>query len=329
MVERTSARCKQNLSRLPLVASGSVATRDVARFTAEPPRTRPATRGLLAIVGLGLREPLLYFLVLGFMLFWAGRVYQRHTSIYRITETPARVAYLGQQYALQFGSYPDEKMLQILIRRDIHDEMLFREGIALKLDQSDEIVRRRIVQKMQFLLNDTSAPPEPTETQLRAYYTEHAGAYLRPSQVTFSHIFFADGPAGSHPAVQRARDLLNDLNGSAVNRAPERGDPFPYRYDFADYDPGQVTRLFGDTEFSKEAFVAPVGRWSGPFRSGYGWHLLHVDARREPSAPDFVAVRDQVRTDYLQGEQDKANEAALAGLASRFTVALPDGGSRR
>jgi len=268
---------------------------------------------------------LVHFLVLGLVLFWVSRAHERQTSVYRITETPAHVAYLGQQYALQFGRYPDQKMLQILIRRDIHDEMLLREGLALKLDQGDEIVRRRIVQKMEFLLNDTHAPPEPTEAQLRAYYTGHASAYLRPPQVTFSHVFFAESPGGEQAAVERARGVLRELNGSGADRAPERGDPFPYRYDFADYDPAQVTRLFGETEFSRQVFAAPVGRWSGPFRSGYGWHLIHIDAREEASAQAFGIVREQVRTDYLQDEQGKANEAAMTRLASRFTVMLPDG----
>jgi hypothetical protein len=280
---------------------------------------------VLVLLGRGLREPLLHFLVLGFALFWAGHLYQQRTSTYRITETPARIAYLREQYALQFGSDPDATMLQILIRRDIHDEMLLRQGLALKLDEGDQIVRRRIVQKMQFLLNDTRAPPEPTEAQLRAYFVAHAAAYQRPAEVTFTHIFFADDPRRTVPPAQRARELLPTLNNVAINRAPERGDPFPDRYDFAEYDAEQVTRLFGKSELSREVFRAPIGQWAGPFRSGYGWHLVHVDTRRSAETVDFPSVRDRVRTDFLQGEQAKANEAALARLASRFTVQLPDG----
>jgi peptidyl-prolyl cis-trans isomerase C len=281
-------------------------------------------RQVLAVMARCLREPLLHFLVLGFALSWAGHLYQQRASIYHITETPARIAYLRQQYALQFGTAPDATMLQILIRRDIHDEMLLRQGLALKLDQGDEILRRRIVQKMQFLLNDTHAPPEPTEAQLRAYYQAHEAAYRRPAQVTFTHIFFSDDPSSPSLPAQRARDLLPVLNHSGINRAPQRGDPFPDRYDFADYDIGQVTRLFGKTELSRQVFSAPVGRWSGPFRSGYGWHLVHIDARQDPMTADFEAVRERVRTDWLQSEQQKANEAALARLASGFTVTLPD-----
>ena len=85
----------------------------------------------------GVREPLVHFLIAGSILFWAGRAHERQTSIYRINETPERIAYLARQYALQFGSPPDQKMLQVLIHRDVEDEMLFREGLVLKLDQRE------------------------------------------------------------------------------------------------------------------------------------------------------------------------------------------------
>jgi len=134
-------------------------------------------------------------------------------------------------------------------------------------------------------------------------------------------VFFAD--SDQHPAVERAGELLPVLNAAAVSRAPQRGDPFPDRYDFAAYDPGQVQRVFGDSELSHKVFVAPVGKWSGPYHSGYGWHLVYVDARRGRAVASFEAIRARVRTDYLQNEQDVANDAALAKLASSFTVVVP------
>lgn len=267
-----------------------------------------------------LTEPLVHFLILGFVLFWADRVYQHHTSVYRIVETPERIAYLARQYALQFGGMPDQSMMQLLIRRDTEDEMLFREGVALGLDRSDEIVRRRIVQKMRFLLQDTSAPPEPTVSQLRDYFGAHADHYERPPDVTFSHVFFSDDVPAANAALARAETALATLSRSGVERAPGLGDPFPDSYDFAGYDPKQVSRLFGDTEFSRAVFTAPTGQWSGPFRSGYGWHLVYVHARRAASMPSFAEVADAVRTDYLKDQEAKENAAAFAKLAARFTV---------
>ena len=269
------------------------------------------------------REPLVHFLLAGFVLFAAGQAWRRHESLYRIEVTPAHVAQIANSYALQFGLRPDPPTLEALVQRDIHDEMLFREGEALKLGQDDEIVRRRIAQKMQFLVQDLSPPAEPSEAQLAAYYAAHAARYATPARATFSHVFFSAQASGDAAAKARAAAVLKTLPND-LSRAPDRGDAFPDLYDFSAYGPQQVARLFGHTPFTQAVFAAPVGRWSGPYRSAYGWHLIHVDAREAPGRQPFGEVRDAVRTDYLQDAQGAANDAALAKLARRFTVVRDD-----
>jgi peptidyl-prolyl cis-trans isomerase C len=270
-----------------------------------------------------LREPLFHFVILGLLLFLAGRAYQTRTDVYRIEVTPAHVAQLARSYALQFGTPPDAATLEQLIQDDLRDEMLFRQGRALKLDQDDEIVRRRVVQKEQFLIQNLHAPAEPTETDLAAWYAAHVDRYAAPSRAGFSHIYFAVGPGGDAAARARAQGALARIP-AGVTRGPERGDPFPDLYDFSAFEPEQVERLFGRTEFAQAVFTAPTGRWSGPFRSAYGWHLLYVAARDAPTRPPLAAVRERVRSDYLQGAQDRANAAAFEQIARRFTVVRAD-----
>jgi hypothetical protein len=269
------------------------------------------------------REPLVHFLLAGFVLFAAGEAWRRHESLYRIDVTPAHVAQIANSYALQFGTRPDPQTLEALVQRDIQDEMLFRQGEALKLGQDDEIVRRRIAQKMQFLVQDLSPPAEPTQAQLAAYYAAHPSRYATPMRATFSHIFFSAQMVGDAAAQARAAAVLKTLP-DGLARAPDRGDPFPDLYDFSAYGPQQVARLFGHTPFTTAVFAAPVGRWSGPYRSAYGWHLIYVDGRDAPGRQPFDEVREAVRTDYLQDAQGAANQAALAKLARRFTVVRDD-----
>jgi parvulin-like peptidyl-prolyl isomerase len=111
-----------------------------------------------------------------------------------------------------------------------------------------------------------------------------------------------------------------------VTRAPERGDAFPDDYDFSAYEPEQVQRLFGQTPFAAAVYTAPVGHWAGPFRSGYGWHLVYISARQAPTQPALADVRDRVR--YLQDAQDAANKAAFDKLAARFSVVRQDLGQQ-
>lgn len=266
-----------------------------------------------------LREPILHFVLAGAVILAIGHGYEARTNLYRIEVTPSHVAELSRRYALQYGAPPDPKTLDQIVRDDVHDEILYRQGQALGLDRDDEIVRRRVIQKSQFLLEDTRAPAEPDDADLARFYAAHPERYAAPPRASFTHIFFADGPAGE----ARARAELARL-APGMTRAPDQGDPFPDLYDFDRYDAEQIARLFGHTPLVQAVFTAPLGRWSGPYRSAYGWHLIRVAERTEPRKPPLAEVRDRVRTDYLQAAQDAANAAAFQRLASRFTIVRKD-----
>jgi hypothetical protein len=263
-----------------------------------------------------LGEPLVHFVVLGLALFFGGEIHRRAADPYRIVITPLREALLAKRYELQFGVAPDAEQMGQLVERDIHEEILFRQGLVLGLDKDDEIVRRRVVQKMQFLLDDRHAPEEPTEVQLASYYKEHVARYGQPARVTFSHIFFS---AEKGPAPDRAREALDKLSTGGADPA-SLGDPFPDLYHFAAYEPEQVYRLFGHTQFADAAFTVPVHRWVGPYESSYGWHLIRVDDRQASVRQTLADVRERVRTDYLLDRQKSANVASFDEVAREFTV---------
>jgi parvulin-like peptidyl-prolyl isomerase len=277
-----------------------------------------------------MREPLLHFVVVGFVLFAVGQIHRERTDTYRIVVSPQREALLANRYALQFGTQPNPLTRAALVQRDVEEEMLFRQGLALGLDKEDEIVRRRIVQKMRFLLQDSSAPAEPEEAQLNAYYRAHSQRYVAPARVTFSHVFFSS-EKGEERAYARAKTSLARLvargasakaeaAGAAESGAAAMGDPFPDLQHFSAYDAAQVQRLFGRTEISEAVFTAPAGRWAGPYKSSYGWHLIWIDSRQAPAQQPLSAVLDRVRTDYLLAEQARANQSAFSDVARAYTV---------
>jgi hypothetical protein len=279
-----------------------------------------------------LREPLLHFIAAGALLFLAGHAIRARSDTHRIVITPQREAQLANRYALQFGVRANPGMMDELIQSDIHDEILFREGLALGLDKDDEIVRRRIIQKMQFLLEDLQVPPEPDAAQLLAYYRSHAAQYRLPARATFSHVYFSldrsDASARSRAqaalkTLEFSAGAVTDAPRSASGRTPGPGDPFPDLYDFADYSQAQVEHLFGPTQFATSVFSVPTEHWAGPFKSAYGWHLVYVQSRTATREQPFATVRDKVRADYLLDSQKGANDAAFTALARQFTVGRP------
>jgi hypothetical protein len=312
---------------------GELAEAGNSRHTMPDPHVleRPAALGRLAGLGRArpsvrrlLREPLIHFAVVALTIVCAQRVYAIRHDRFRIVITADRLNQLAESYRLQFGVEPGPQLREELVKKDFEDEVLYRQALALKLDQDDEIIRRRLIQKMQFVTQDQHAPPEPTPAQLVAYFEAHREQYRRSAAATFTHVFFSADANGDAGARSRALAALNRLTRSNALRAPTSGDIFPDNYDFSSYEPQQVTRLFGETEFSRAVFTSEVGRWGGPFRSAYGWHLLRVATRRPMTELPLEEVRDRVHGDYLQAQQESSNAAALAALLKQFQLIRED-----
>ena len=271
------------------------------------------------------REPLLHFLVIGVLIFLAAQAWRGAHDVRRIVVTPERTAELATKYRLQTGASPTPAQLEGLVEAYIQEEALYREGKAMGLDRDDEIVRRRISQKVEFLQQDRGLPTAPSDTELRRYFEAHAATYASPVRTTFSHLYFSTDAVGEGPARARAAHALEELKAGVSDVG---ADPFPDLNDYSGLAEPEAVRLFGDSELAHRLSTAPVGQWSGPYRSGYGWHLVRVDARSPAKRADLGHVREQVREDYLHAAQARANAQALARLKARYTVVRGDLGAR-
>lgn len=273
------------------------------------------------------REPLIHFFAVGLVLFVLAEHHRIQSDTYRIVVTPERVRQLAAGYRAEYGADPTPQALEQLVGHDLDLEVLYREGLARKLDRDDEIVRRRVVQKMQFLQQDLAPPAEPGEASLQAYYQAHRAQYATPASVSFSHIYVSDEHGGAEAGRRRAQAILDGLP-AALARAPERGDSFPDLYDYSGFGPDQARRLFGDSELSRRLFAAPPGRWAGPFRSAYGWHLVRVQSQAPARALPFAEARERVRADLIASDQAAANRRGFESLKSRFIIVRDDRASR-
>ena len=177
------------------------------------------------------REPLVHFLLAGLALFAAIEWHKRSADPYRIVVGEAKLAELRNAYAAEFGSPPAPAVMPKLIDDYVASEVLFREGVARGLDRQDEIVRRRVIQKVQFLEEDMALPGEPAEADLRSWYDANRKRYANPNQVDFSHIFFAADARNEAAVRARAERVRAGLSPATV-RAPELGDSFPDLSDF-------------------------------------------------------------------------------------------------
>lgn len=266
------------------------------------------------------REPFVHFVLLGAGLFALSHYLEERSRFTRITITQDQVQGIAENYRLQYGALPTAQQLDSLVESFVREEIFYHEALALGLDRDDEIIRRRLVQKYEFLQQDLAAPAEPTESQLRQFYERHLDRYRRPETVTFTHVYFSPDGRGEVAAQRAADALASRLNPQGLTRAVDQGDRFPGTYDFSALSRDELGRVFGREGLTQAVFEVEPNHWSPPLRSGLGWHTVYVSARQPSRLARFEEVRGDVRSDYIEAERNRRNAATLAKLRKRFEI---------
>jgi parvulin-like peptidyl-prolyl isomerase len=261
-----------------------------------------------------LKEPLFHFLVGGVLLFaahaWLNRGVSDEPETVRITA--AEVNWLKETWALQWQRQPNEQELRGLVSDYLKEVLLAREATALGLDVNDTVVRRRLAQKMEFLLEDTARLAEPAEEELRRLYIAGGVRYQAPARISFSQIFF-----NSEAAAKSA------LAKVSTHPASELGDRTLLESDFKDTDQQAVTGMFGN-QFAEKLFTLEPGRWHGPVASGYGFHLIRISDLQLGKSQPFEAVRSKVLEDWQRSQHTQINSQFYTSLLKKYDVQVED-----
>jgi hypothetical protein len=267
-----------------------------------------------------LREPLVHFVAIGALLFiLSGTLGSSAPVDDTIVVSTPEIARLVQLFTAQWQRPPTRTELDNLIEQHIREEVLYREAVAMGLDQNDTIVRRRIVQKLEFLSQDL-VDENPSDAELRAFFGEHSDRYIEPAVISFEHVFLNPDDHGEALAAVAARTLSRLRAG---DDPATLGDTFLLPASFAQRSTRELSGLFGEN-FAASLEELGAGEWLGPVTSGYGVHMVRIDDRIASHPMDFEANRDKVRTDYLSASRREADAAMYARLRARYRIEVAD-----
>lgn len=274
-----------------------------------------------------LREPLIHFLLLGALLF----------AIYAYTERGSVVDDRSRQLALSYDDLaqlalvfqsqwrrdPTPEEFNGLVESKVQGEILYREALALGLDQNDEIVKRRMAQKMQFLAEDVAAAHAPTTDELKAWYDKNREAFAQPSRIGFRHLYFSPDKRGKGAHDDAAAGLVK-LAGQPEDSklATSLADPFMFQDYYRDRAPEFLAKEFGPN-FALAVVKLTAGSWQGPIESGLGWHLVFVDTLIPGRVPAFEEIESDVKTAWLADQKAQAWRKAYKEMRGKYTVLLP------
>lgn len=269
-------------------------------------------------------EPLFHFLLIGLALFIAYSLIAPkapQTSANRIELTADDLNQLRISWAAQWQRPPTPDEMRGLIDEKVRQEIFFREGLALGLDQGDEIVKRRMAQKMEFLTEDVSTVSAPTSADLKAWFEKNSSRFTLPGLITFRHVYFSPDVRGRKAKDDAARALEKLSSDPAATAAS--GDRFMFQNYYADNSPEQVAKVFG-TQFAESIFKLKSGVWQGPVESGLGWHLVRIEAITPGRVPAFDEVdSSQLKSEWVSDQRAESKSQSFEVMKKRYKVILP------
>jgi hypothetical protein len=272
-----------------------------------------------------LREPLLHFLLAGALIFAIYELLNpaasRTDRVNQIALTKDDLRQLAVQWLAQGRPPPTADEMRGLVEQRVHEEILFRQAVALGLDKEDEIIKRRLAQKMDFLAADIAVLQVPNDAELRAWFAQNSSRFALPPRASFHHLYFSFDRPGARDAAAAA---LTKIAGKPADapKVATIADPFMFQDYYAERAPDQIAKEFGPG-FTKAVFQLKPGAWRGPIESGYGWHLVFVDAIEPGRVPAFEEVEPDAKSAWLDEKQREIKRIAFETMRARYTVVVP------
>ena len=222
-------------------------------------------------------------------------------------------------------SLSDEE-LDRLIEDYVREEVLHREALALGLDEDDYVIRRRLVQKLEFITEGfAEASVEPDDAALQRYFDANKTDYYVEPFVTFTHVFFETEDRPREEARAKAEKKLAELNRKSTpfSDAPKHGDRFLYHVNYVERTPEYVASHFGPV-MAKAVFDLEPNDfvWRGPLDSPYGVHLVLVITNEPGREPELGEIEGRVREDWRRATIREKTEEAIGDIVDAYDVRI-------
>ena len=288
-----------------------------------------------------IRDPLTHFVLLGAGLFLVMTL----VSPEGFGESRARTVFVDRDALTTFIQYRtkafepqvaaarlaamSEPERRALIDEYVREEVLYREALALGLERDDYVIKRRLIQKVDFITRSFAQDDRPLEeAELRAYLEAHAEDYHEQPWITFAHVFFSADARGAEGALSAAREERARLqrNGVRFAEATRYGDRFPYHVNYVERTDQYVSAHFGRS-MTEALFALELSEneWHGPLRSPYGAHVVMVTANEPGRLPGLAEIRGLVEDDARRARIQAAADATARDIVASYEIRIAPG----
>lgn len=284
-----------------------------------------------------IREPLFHFLFAGFLLFLFFETCSSPSYLADeqtiVVDREALLTLMQYRSKAFQGDFFEQKFEQLsqaerqqLIADYVQEEALYREAKQLNLAENDYIIKRRMIQKVDFIYqNQIAQTAHFPEDSLRQYFKKHQKQYQRPALYTFSHIFYKVEKDDFSETLSKAKDFLPQANEQGIdfNQSLQYGERFLYHRHYVEKDLENIKSQFGE-RFGEQLddLAVQENKWQGPLESEHGVHLVLLISRKAAETPSFEGLKSTILTDYQRLHEQKLKKDLIEDLIGQYRVVL-------
>ena len=259
-----------------------------------------------------LREPLLHFSLLGALLFGVDHlIASRQGDPHLIVITADIDKDARKLFVDAKGREPTAADMAILRTRWFDNEVLYREGLALRVDQGDSTIRERVIFKTLNMVQANLQAPQISDADLRAWFDTQRANYGEPGRIDFLEAVRVG--ERSAPAIAA---FVATLNGGAG------GDAGGGLRVYTGRPRSSLVSSFG-ADFTAALETSSVGVWQA-LAGRDGVHIVRLEAVHAPTRVEFDAVRIEVLQDWKDAQLLTQRTDAVHAVGKKYRLQIAE-----
>jgi hypothetical protein len=263
-----------------------------------------------------IKEPLLHFAIAGSLLFALFSYLNPPTSsAEKIVVSQQKIQQLTTIFSKKWYRPANATELKELIDDYILEEVYYREALAMQMDKNDTVIRRRLRQKMEFLMIDVNQSINPSDAQLQTFLDRHRSDFEQDARYSFKQIYI--NPSQHADITTTIANITSQLSlGQTVT-----GDMTMLPKTFTDSSTKQVNTTLGET-FVTELSKVSIEKWQGPIRSSYGLHWVYLQQYQVARQPKLKEVYAEVKREWHYALQQRTRTDINQKLLKKYPVQI-------
>lgn len=221
---------------------------------------------------------------------------------------------MGPQMAMQFQS---PEGIKRVIDEMVHQELLYLDAVENKLEEEKEFAEVFEATKVNLIkgyaFNKLISDISVEEEEMKKFFEDNKNMFSQPEMVKASHILV--------DSEEKATSVIEEIkNGKTFEDAAMEYSSCPSKE--AGGDLGQFSKGQMVPEFEEAAFNMEVGSMSEPVKTQFGYHIIKLNEKNDPSEASFDDVKNEVQNQLLTKKQESVYMDKINALKGKYPVEI-------